>query len=79
MSDPLDNIPAESLAVYCERIAEILQAEGEDRVNDLYPESGYGALWAELTALRGLSPADVERIDRMAERLADNRRKGLIR
>ena len=73
-ADALDGIPAESLAVYVERIADVLQAEGEDRVNDLYPGTPYGAIWAELASIRRLDLPDIERIDAMAEKLHANRR-----
>ncbi|WP_432129600.1 hypothetical protein [Streptomyces tendae] len=74
-----DTIPAERLARYVERIAAVLESEGEEKVDDMDadPSNPYLAIWRQLALFEGLSAEGVEQVDRMAELLASNRRQGI--
>ncbi|MER7234036.1 hypothetical protein ABT348_24175 [Streptomyces olivaceus] len=77
-TDPLESIPAETLARYVEGVADILQAEGEQNVEDLEVYAGhpYMRIWAELAQLHQVHLEIVQQIDRLGELMASNRRLG---
>lgn len=82
ITDPLEAIPAERLARYVEDIADILEAEEEEKVEDMTARLNhpYYRIWRSLEHTERLQEDLVHRVNEMAERLASNRRKrGWIR
>lgn len=77
LTDPLEIVPVERLARYVEDIADVLEAEGEERVEELevYPGQPYLRILARLERSERLQLELVRRVEGLGELLASNRRK----
>ena len=75
----LEDIPVERLAGYVEGIADVLKAEGEEKVEELEVRPGqpYLRILARLERTERLQLSLIRQIEGMGERLASNRRKGV--